>query len=78
MSRGHGAVQRRVLEQLKDTDWVWLRDLAGDDWTDRSHYESTRRAVDKLASAGMVETQRRTTNHGRWGTSDLYVRLIEP
>jgi hypothetical protein len=68
MSRGLGAVQRRVLEQLKlntadpmdDWDngfpsWMSAAELAGDS-ASRSGIESVRRAVIKLDAAGLVET----------------------
>jgi hypothetical protein len=67
MSRGHGDVQRRVLEQLKlntadpmnDWDnrfasWTTVQELAGDDAT-RAQIESTRRAVLKLDDDGLVD-----------------------
>ena len=73
MSRGHGAVQRRILEQLK----LNTNDPAADDrlhptlafasWTTvldlagdgatRAQIESIRRAVLKLAAEGLVETR---------------------
>lgn len=75
MSRGHGVVQRQVLAQLKDAkDWVSLRELAGN-WTNRSRFESTRRAVDTLRMARVVETEMRTVNRGSYGFRQLYVRL---
>lgn len=73
MSRGHGAVQRRILAQLKlntndpAADSVHDSTLAFASWTTvldlagegatRAQIESTRRAVLKLAAEGLVETR---------------------
>jgi len=70
MSRGPGAVQRRILEQLKlnphnpaddagnrdlhFASWTTVLDLAGPGAT-RAQIESTRRAVRKLQAAGMIQ-----------------------
>ena len=78
MSRGHGAVQRRILEQLKlntndpAADHRLHPTLAFASWTtvldlagdgaSRAQIESTRRAVLKLAAEGSVETRH---VHGR-------------
>ena len=56
MSRAYGAVQRQILAQLEDAqDWVTVTELAGGkvngSYIDLSRYESTRRAVAKLAEA---------------------------
>jgi hypothetical protein len=70
MSRGLGAVQRRVLEQLRENTADPLNDFTDDyrtryrSWTPvltlagddatRSQIESVRRAVNKLHAAGLV------------------------
>lgn len=73
MSRGLGAVQRRIIEQLKLNNADPAEDddihgpLAFPSWTTildlagegatRAQIESTRRAVRKLEAAGLVETR---------------------
>ena len=73
MSRGHGAVQRRILDKLKlntndpAADDLFHPTLAFASWTTvldlagdgatRAQIESTRRAVLKLAAEGLVETR---------------------
>jgi hypothetical protein len=76
MSKGYGAIQRRLLDTLAVNDadpfddeydydgrlvlvdrpssWTLLTDLAGCDATP-SQFESTRRALAKLADAGVVQ-----------------------
>ena len=71
MSKGYGIVQRRVLAQLTEVtadpmadfdmppwfqSWTPLAELAGGKSSAWSIYESTRRAVAKLAAARVVET----------------------
>ncbi|MFD3467253.1 hypothetical protein ACFWWM_12935 [Streptomyces sp. NPDC058682] len=61
MSRGHGRVQRRLLEILRDLDskrpdaWVRMRDLAGGDAATRSDMEKTRRALLTLEREDLVQ-----------------------
>jgi hypothetical protein len=80
MSKGYGAVQRHVLARLAantadpaadhDTlpyhqSWTSLHDLrAGTPF----HDESVRRAISKLAAAGLVET--RLLRRVRWWSTD--------
>jgi hypothetical protein len=72
VSRGYGAVQRQVLDDLAHAKgWMSLSPLAGDD-ADASRYESTRRAVAKLAAAEMVETRMIRVEELHW----LTVRLV--
>ena len=65
MSRGHGAVQRFVLDALREHGTLTLYDLALLRWPqDRAqdglrspyqdHVESMRRAAEKLADEGLV------------------------
>jgi hypothetical protein len=79
MSRGYGAVQRRILAALAaNGDWTPLTELAQADPRDRSRYESALQAIHALRDAGAVETVRLKTGHnlGR-GYWRLYVRLRE-
>lgn len=60
MSRGHGIIMQRVLEEVTD-EWqpvVYIAaDVEGvfDGRVDRSAEESTRRACKRLAALGLVE-----------------------
>ena len=78
MSKGYGAVQRRVLAQLTEAqDWVSVLELAGDRGGS-SRYESTRRAVATLADDGAVDVVwRRPPGSDRY-TQLLHVRLAQP
>jgi len=75
MSRGPGAVQRRILDALIDAGdkWTPVRELAGATPAQR---ESARRAVHALAAAGKVETRtvhRPVRQHTGWiGSYDIY------
>jgi hypothetical protein len=84
MSKGYGAVQRRVLAKLAENQvdplseldtppyfqsWTPLSDLANED--DRAETEATRRAVKKLAAAGVVETRKLyAVSKGYWPRAD--------
>jgi len=78
MSKGYGAVQRRVLARLTEAqDWVSVLELAGDRGGS-SRYESTRRAVATLADDGAVDVVwRRPPGSDRY-TQLLHVRLAQP
>jgi hypothetical protein len=64
-------VQRRILAQLDTETWTPLTELAGGGLRpsrlDRSRFESVRRAVAKLAAAGLVETKRIYGEVPEWG-----------
>jgi hypothetical protein len=58
MSRGLGAVQRKIMRSLDIPDveaWTTLAELAGEG-ANSSQKESHRRAVNKLRDAGLVDT----------------------
>ena len=78
MSKGYGAVQRRVLAQLTEAqDWVSVLELAGDRGGS-SRYESTRRAVATLADDGAVDVVWRRPQGSDRYTQLLHVRLAQP
>ena len=59
MSRGHGAIQRQILEHVTD-EWIDVGVLAmrlrgHGDWLERSELESCRRACKRLAAEGLLE-----------------------
>jgi hypothetical protein len=70
MSRGHGFLMRRVLDELTD-EWqpvVYLAaDIEGDrdGRVDRSVEESTRRACKRLADQGLAELAYMSMSTGR-------------
>ena len=61
MSKGHGLVMRRVLQELTDDEWRPVMHLAADiegvrdGRTNHSAEESTRRACKRLEREGLVE-----------------------
>ncbi|MGH3555372.1 MAG: hypothetical protein ACRDT5_22860 [Mycobacterium sp.] len=76
MSKGLGSRQRDVLAQLAGkSDWTLLGDLASAKDRDPSRYESTRRAVAKLADAGMVETRMMKPLRPTWRWSEDKQRI---
>lgn len=92
MSRGLGAVQRRILERLKLNEadpvhdatngtsaWTTIAELA--ERQSRTDLESTRRAVKTLAAAGLVETsyvrlRLREMRHYSWVLADREVLVV--
>ena len=57
MSRGHGRMQRFILDKLARRRWAWLRDLLPRGAT-KAEYASLYRAANKLADGGEVELKR--------------------
>ncbi|HXO50656.1 MAG TPA: hypothetical protein VN888_06425 [Mycobacterium sp.] len=76
MSRGPGAVQRRILAALSDTgdSWTPVRELAGESPAEQ---ESARRAVHALAAAGKVETRRIQRAVPQWSWTGGYTTTVD-
>ncbi|WP_329025770.1 hypothetical protein [Streptomyces sp. NBC_00690] len=77
MSRGHGRVQRQLLESLRALNskrpdaWVQMRDLAGGDAATRSDMEKTRRALLALEREDLVQI-----GHIEWRNSEVVVARL--
>ncbi|MFB8140019.1 hypothetical protein [Streptomyces parvus] len=77
MSRGHGRVQRKLLETLRTLNnkrpdaWVRMRDLAGGDAATRSDVEKTRRALLALEREDLVQI-----GHIEWGHTEVIVARL--
>ncbi|MEU2346644.1 hypothetical protein ABZ601_33420 [Streptomyces sp. NPDC012842] len=77
MSRGHGRVQRKLLESLRALNnkrpdaWVRMRDLAGGDAATRSDMEKTRRALLTLEREDLVQI-----GHIEWRNSEVIVARL--
>jgi hypothetical protein len=85
MSKGYGAVQRRILVQLGQhpDEWVSLIELT--DGPGHSQYESTRRAVISLVNAGVLDVKELEGEVPQWGIAGwrarrmlIHVRLSGP
>ena len=55
MSKGHGRIQRTVLDELGQVEYVWLLDLLPESYT-QSEYMSLYRAMNSLQAAGLIQT----------------------